>query len=509
MKIAVVILIVFWSFGHLKSQTEFNICEPVGTYGVFHHVWSTTDGYLVSGTLIDTIGNAGYKIFSISYSNEGVLQSENYLQDEDGIITSGVNANSVIGDSVFFMANTKGYMDHTECFVMLFNSEGDTINTVHFPSAYYGEDDYNDFLVPTDIVTFEDGSFAVSAQIFSDLTGNDWMVTKFNSDFEMVWQYVYNSPLSYEQCTSLWATTDGGVIGAGGYSPGGHGRVFKLDSMGAEDWYFDNDDVNRGYVYDIIVDQDGIVAAMNFADLSGGIIPCIVKMPFDFNGEYIWTCNSEGDQYDDQWNYHIVEAQGGGYVSLARRRIPQDGFDNWEAWLMKVSATGQLEWERFFNYLEDIGDGLGDYVEHIPHDLKSTSDGGFIFCGEATEHNDDIPGGLSQQGWLVKVDACGCLVPGCDVDCTIGVNETENDARKYFICGPNPVSQYLNVYFFEDNQNAELCIYDMTGKQIEAFVPRTGKTTYMVYVEDYASGSYILNLVVEGQVIQTEKIVVD
>jgi hypothetical protein len=31
----------------------------------------------------------------------------------------------------------------------------------------------------------------------------------------------------------------------------------------------------------------------------------------------------------------------------------------------------------------------------------------------------------------------------------------------------------------------------------------------MVNVEDYASGSYILNLVVEGQVIQTEKIVVD
>jgi hypothetical protein len=264
----------------------------------------------------------------------------------------------------------------------------------------------------------------------------------------------------------------------------------------------------RTMIHDVVV-NDGVIAAMNRIDGQGGTVPSIVKMPFNFDGTYNWSVDSPQSYAGQQKNYYLVKTQDGGYVSLARRRIQQDGFDNWEAWLMKVSATGALEWERFFDYLEDTGDDLGDYMEHIAYDFKSTSDGGFIFCGEATEHNDDIPGGVSQQGWLVKVDACGCLVPGCDVDCTIGVNETENDVRKYFIYGPNPASQYLNVYFFEGLPDAHVYINDLNGRRLESFIPGQGKTTYVLNVEDYAPGTYVLSLENEGKVIQSEKIVVD
>jgi hypothetical protein len=498
-------------FQSAQSQNTFNLRLELAPATRTWDVWETPDGFLTLSQILDTNKVWHYPMLAATFDNSGtlLLTKEYYLPDEYSLIVS--NANTQFGDSIFLATVQTQISDTTYAKIIWFNEFGDTLQSKLYSSAYITNIDYYDWMFPNAMSVGPDNCLFLASTIIDPELWSGYELFKISTMGNEIWHYVFNTDISLELCESIVSTTDGGLIGAGGFDENGaQGRLFMLDDSGNEVWSFENVDEYRGYIHDIFVEDVGIIAATDSWDGSVfGFRPSIVKMPFDFNVDYIWTCNSDGIQFSDQWNYHLAKAEDGGYVSLARRRIPQDGFDNWEAWLMKVSATGELEWERFFDYLEDTGDGLGDYIEHIAYDFKSTSDGGFIFCGEATEHNDDIPGGLSQQGWLVKVDACGCLVPGCDVDCTIGVNETEKDAGKYFIYGPNPVSQYLNVYFFEDNQNAELCIYDMTGKQIEAFVPRTGKTTYMVYVEDYASGSYILNLVVEGQVIQTEKIVVD
>ncbi|MFN8863137.1 MAG: T9SS type A sorting domain-containing protein, partial [Flavobacteriales bacterium] len=50
---------------------------------------------------------------------------------------------------------------------------------------------------------------------------------------------------------------------------------------------------------------------------------------------------------------------------------------------------------------------------------------------------------------------------------------------------------------------------DLTGKLIREFSADTGSTTYMLDVSNYAAGIYLLIMRVEGNVIQTERVVVE
>ncbi|MEY3398292.1 MAG: Secretion system C-terminal sorting domain, partial [Bacteroidota bacterium] len=178
--------------------------------------------------------------------------------------------------------------------------------------------------------------------------------------------------------------------------------------------------------------------------------------------------------------------------------------------LVKYDSLGNMLWNRKFSYV----DSYQDY--HDIYDLKSTSDGGFIAVGEASDNDEESPNFVfpNAQAWILKVDGCGCLVPGCDSDCVVPNCATEivdfPPFDSYFIYGPNPVSQSLNLYFDGGGINLEglsFRLYDLTGRLIDQFTPYQSQTTYIWDMEHLASGEYLICLCQDDRVLQQTKVV--
>ncbi|MFN0031426.1 MAG: hypothetical protein ACKVOR_04635, partial [Flavobacteriales bacterium] len=200
----------------------------------------------------------------------------------------------------------------------------------------------------------------------------------------------------------------------------------------------------------------------------------------DDNGELLWT-SPIGEYPESNIGFHsfhtIVKVSDGNYVGTADSYEYTDG-PHWEVRVIKTdSIDGGLIWDRAYHFVESQSD------THDVIDLKATPDGGVVFCGDASDawsQNPDLelP---AQQGWIVKLDACGCLVPGCDINCVVGLEELGVEPLGFFKVGPNPARDYINIYLrltptlsggegaaypttsTFDIQNSTFVIHDMNG----------------------------------------------
>ena len=147
--------------------------------------------------------------------------------------------------------------------------------------------------------------------------------------------------------------------------------------------------------------------------------------------------------------------------------------------------------------------------------MRATRDGGVIFCGEARYYDpaDSLFTQPGQQAWVVKLDECGCLVPGCDPNCEYTpepVAPALPSTDLPFIIGPNPASQFLNIHLFDPGSFAtEFFLYDLNGRLIKSFKAPQLNTTYILGLESIASGIYILQARADNKVIGEAKVVVE
>jgi hypothetical protein len=76
---------------------------------------------------------------------------------------------------------------------------------------------------------------------------------------------------------------------------------------------------------------------------------------------------------------------------------------------------------------------------------------------------------------------------------------------------PNPFSEstVITLNIPEKTQKANIFIYDMSGKQVQAIpVNERGETNITVYASELTAGMYIYTLVVDGKVVVTRKMIV-
>ena len=140
------------------------------------------------------------------------------------------------------------------------------------------------------------------------------------------------------------------------------------------------------------------------------------------------------------------------------------------AWLLKSSAEGQLEWQRF----------LPRTLATFTNDIKPTPDGGYIVIGSLV---DSIYGYVS----LIKIDGHGCLQPNCDsLLLTTSLGEPEITLPVLKI-QPNPANTLLKVNT-EGLDAGRLRIVDLLG-YIVAEVPVVGNLT-TISVNQYSNGMY-------------------
>ncbi|MFT5261941.1 MAG: hypothetical protein ACI8YQ_000669 [Polaribacter sp.] len=196
-------------------------------------------------------------------------------------------------------------------------------------------------------------------------------------------------------------------------------------------------------------------------------------------------------------NLERLVTVGNGYLELS---------DGWQTVgkLIKASYQGDSIWTRYYHHTEK------ENAKNLLYDLEATPDGGFIMCGQATGIENPSPENPNQQGWLLKVDEHGCLVPDCHLlSSTIELQKSSFEMRAY----PNPISaasgDYLNVYFYHLalREEAVFQLVDVLGKVVLEFQSRHGDITHMIPVSGFGTGSYWLRCRVGEEVISRQVVV--
>ena len=112
----------------------------------------------------------------------------------------------------------------------------------------------------------------------------------------------------------------------------------------------------------------------------------------------------------NDWANSITSTRDGGYI-IAGMTHSRDGdltehygdSAQTDAWIIKLSNTGVVEWQRSYG-------GSGDDAAGT---ILQTSDGGYIFSGYTSSHDGDVHGlhdSTHYDLWVVKIDSIGAII---------------------------------------------------------------------------------------------------
>ena len=168
--------------------------------------------------------------------------------------------------------------------------------------------------------------------------------------------------------------------------------------------------------------------------------------------------------------------------------------------LLKISPTGEALWYREYECFSE-NNAEADYTYTKLYGLTATEDGGFIMGGEYySSASTMFPSGV-QKGLVIKVDSCGCLVEGCNIDCDINTSHQTISAIKVELY-PNPTNQNLTINIPAQTNTAKIKVYDMLGclwidKNID-LIESTNASQTILNVANLPTGIYNVNIWAAG-----------
>lgn len=233
----------------------------------------------------------------------------------------------------------------------------------------------------------------------------------------IVWQGSYGgSQLDWSQ--SMDVGPDGAVIVAGwtdsndGQVTGYHGGrdiwVIKLSSAGELLWQRCLGGTSIEQAAGVCAASDGGYLVAGFTQSNNGDVSgnhgnkdaWLVKL--SATGEIEWQRCMGGSDYDE-FN-GVQELSTGGFIAVGRTGSTNGdvSFNNGgqDLWLVKVNTDGQIVWER------SLGGSSGDWGFRV----QELSDG-FVIAGISSSNDGDVSGGHgSLDMWLVRTDEQGSIL---------------------------------------------------------------------------------------------------
>ncbi|MCP1298066.1 T9SS type A sorting domain-containing protein [Chryseobacterium sp. S0630] len=247
------------------------------------------------------------------------------------------------------------------------------------------------FVEPT-----SDGGYIVSGSTFSnngDLTQNfgsrDAWIIKFDFNGNIQWQKLLGGSQA-ELFHSIWETSDGGYILAGGSSSADGDLtsnngfedywIVKLDSTGDIEWQKSIGGSDRDIAKDILQtsDEGYIIAGTSYSNdgdvlgSHGGSDIWIIKT--NSTGNVQWQ-KSLGSSSAEQVQ-SIQQTSDNGYIIAATTGNIADGdvtqiYGGSDYWIIKLDSYGNLQWQK----------SLGGTGFDTANSIQQTFDGGYIVAG--------------------------------------------------------------------------------------------------------------------------------
>jgi hypothetical protein len=301
--------------------------------------------------------------------------------------------------------------------------------------------DLYNFVTPT-----PDNGFIVGGSSTSNISidktencigGYDYWILKLNAAGAVQWQNTIGGS-QYDLLYAVSPTSDGGYI-CGGYSESDISGdktenskglndywIIKLNAAGAIEWqktiggngddFFDalHQTPDGGYICGGC-SNSGISGDKTEASM-GSFDYWILKL--DSIGTIQWQNTIGGNDDDCMTSLEIVP--GGGYImagyssSNASGDKTENSMGQIDFWVVKVNASGTLEWENT----------IGGSDDDFPESVIPTLDGGYI-CGSLSYSNASGDKTENSQGdadgWMVKLDPSGTIqwqntIGGSDAD---------------------------------------------------------------------------------------------
>ncbi|MFH4966753.1 hypothetical protein V8G61_01000 [Gaetbulibacter sp. M240] len=284
------------------------------------------------------------------------------------------------------------------------------------------------------ITATQDGGFAVLGLTQSndgDVVGKndtsfDYWLLKFDVENQLEWQKTYGGTLD-DRGQSIIQTNDGGFAIIG-YSKSSDGNLsvnqgfddfwmVKTSASGDIQWEKSFGFSGEDNGYSLIQTNDGGFLLCGTLDVSASAGQGNSKMitAKNHSGGYYWLIklNALGEK---QWSHYY----GGTFTDIAYGAAEtldgslivvgsSDSEDlditnnkgNYDFWIIKVSATGTLIWEKNF------GGSNTDEARAI----VSSDDGNFIVVGETRSNDIDVTNNHGAADiWAIKINASGDLI---------------------------------------------------------------------------------------------------
>jgi hypothetical protein len=215
------------------------------------------------------------------------------------------------------------------------------------------------------ILETDDGGFLIVG--FTDsfgAGGMDVYLVRTDADGNSLWERTFGGPQS-EFGWAMAPTSDGGYVLAG-----------QTDSFGEGD-------------------KDGYIVKVNAS------------------GEELWSRTFGGPQEDRL--YSIDQSADSGFILTGTTK--SFGAGNRDAWLVKTTSSGELDWTQVF----------GEEQDDVGHSVRRTTDGGYIVTGYTKSF-----GAQDYDSWLIKTNRDGIsqwqtLYGGTEDDRTIYGEQIEGD----------------------------------------------------------------------------------
>ena len=509
----VLILLLTIIVTNVEGQVTFNKRIQIGCANTILTGLEVTDScYYITGLSRDTssckLGALFYKLDTLG--NE-ILHKIYIVKDRSdtwsACLRTDIDGNLIVAGEVFDSTQVSSMM-------IKYTPQGDTLWT----RRYRDQADLLGFLRSDDMVIAPDSSYILVGQT-NNAYNNSFQILNIERDGSIRWNKTIGHGYNYNGEHSLVTLEDGFVMGYvhtnTNQTPIGYDvfcNIKKHDYAGNLLWEWQNDtNIQLLGANDLIQTKDkgwvvGSAIGKEFLR-TGGTSSILARECYVFKLDsarnWLWGTPLRAHNYTLRSKIIKVIEQPDSNLMVFGVTVDTfnlNGDDTWQynALVAKLSESGDSLWSHQYHYM------IQARAEHEIFDVEQTHDGGYLIAGQALFTGQ----GPYQQGWLLKLDQHGCLVPGCHLpDTTNSILPIDAQPQAELKLYPNPAVDYLNVLYRNKQVGEKLTfrILDAQGRVIQSHTTRDiSDKTYIFPVWELLSGWYVLEVRQDGVLVGSE-----